>query len=314
MTGIKNSRNKKRFTELLQELVCQKACDLQNALLLISRTKSKKQTLVELSAQNLYDSLRHGEPFSLAIKNCPYIKFDELYVSFIGFAERCGELESTLEFLKQKCLREEQNTQKVIEASVYPVFVVLVSVAAATGLVFYSNAFLQELYSSFYLSFSFLILFCVTAVFLLRKMLGTNKLYEAFLATGFLIKGGESLSNAVNNAVNILGYETKEGQLFAQAGKKLSYGLSLEKAFELDCWSSSLRQQLQEAFFYAENSGGKNELFEKIALWLNAKDEKRRAICLRLIEPFFIFGTGIFLLVFLVNLVLPIFWQNTMIF
>ena len=144
MTGIKNSRNKKRFTELLQELVCQKACDLQNALLLISRTKSKKQTLVELSAQNLYDSLRHGEPFSLAIKNCPYIKFDELYVSFIGFAERCGELESTLEFLKQKCLREEPNTQKVIEASVYPVFVVLVSVAAATGLVFYSNAFLQE--------------------------------------------------------------------------------------------------------------------------------------------------------------------------
>ena len=212
----------------------------------------------------------------------------------------------------------------LIQASVYPVFVVVVSVAATVGLLLYSNSlwdqeafgfqFSENLFSSFYLSFSFLIMFCIAAFFLLRKILGTNKLYEAFLATGFLIKGGESLANAVNGAVSILGYDSKEGQLFAQAGKKLSYGVSLKSAFELNSWNSSLRQEMEEAFFYAENSGGENDVFEKIALWLNAKDEKRRAICFKLLEPFFICGTGVFLLVFLMNLVLPIFTQSTMIF
>ena len=324
MVSLNNKINKKRFTQLLQELICQKSCDLQNALLLLSQSKSKKYLRVQQAAQNIYDSLKHGNTFTLAIKKCPYINFDPLYISFIGFAERCGELQSTLNFLKDKCIREEENTRKVIEASLYPLFVVIISVAGAAGLVAYSNSFAdfngllkdfsKEFYSSFYMSFCFLIFFCTIAFFILRKMLGTNKLYEAFLASGFLINRGESLANAVNDAVNILGYETREGQLFAQAGKKLSYGLSLHKAFELDSLNYSLRQELQEAFFYAENTGGKNQVFEKIALWLNAKDEKRRYICLKLIEPFFIFGTGIFLLVFLMNLVLPIFWQNTMIF
>ena len=323
MTIFGNRRNKRRFTELLEELVCHKSCDLQNALFLISKNTNKRYKNVAQAAVNLYDSLRHGNAFSLALKNCPFIYFDELYVSFISFAQRCGKLENTLTFLKKKCLREQETSAMVLEATVYPVFVVIVCVAAAVGFLFFSNSLwnLEEMginvsndfFSSFHFSFSFLILFCVSAIFLLRKTLGINKLYEAFLATGFLIKGGESLANAVKDAVNILGYETKEGQLFAQAGIKLSYGVNLRTAFELDSWNSSLRQELEEAFFYAEHSGGENDVFEKIALWLNARDEKRRAICFRLLEPFFICGTGIFLLIFLMNLVLPIFSQSTVI-
>lgn len=324
MNKIQNRKNKKRFTELLEEFICNKSCDLQNALCLLSKNKSKKYRAVTQAAANIYDSLLHGNDFSVALKTCPFIEFDELYISFVSFAERCGKLESTLTFLKKKCLREEETISMLIQASVYPAFVVIISVAAAIGLLGYSASlvnqdvfginFSKELFSSFYFSFSFLIIFCVLAFFILRKILGTNKLYEAFLATGFLIKGGESLVNAVNGAVSILGYESKEGQLFAQAGKKLSYGVNLKKAFELDSWNSNLRLELEEAFFYAENTGGENDVFEKIALWLNQKDEKRRAICFKLLEPFFICGTGIFLLVFLMNLVLPIFTQNTMIF
>ena len=324
MTTIKNRKNKKHFTELLEELVCHKSCDLQNALYLLSKRKSKRYKAVIQSAQLVYDSLRHGNSFSLSLKNCSFIEFDPMYISFVSFAERCGKLEATLSFLNKKCLREEENYSMLLQASVYPVFVVAVSITAAIGLLCYSNSlwktetvgidFTEEMFSSFYLSFCFLLIFCVCAFFLLRRILGTNKLYEAFLATGFLIKGGESLANAVNDAVNILGYESKEGQLFAQAGKRLSYGVSLKSAFELNSWNSNLRQELEEAFFYAENSGGENDVFEKIALWLNQKDEKRRAICFKLLEPFFICGTGIFLLLFLMNLVLPLFNQNTMIF
>ena len=323
MTGTKNRINKKKFTELLEDLVCQKSCELQKAIFLLSKNKTKRYKKVSLAAQNIYDSLKHGNSFSWALKNCRFIEFDDLYVSFVNFSERSGRLENSLKFLKKKCVREEENRAMVLQASVYPVFVVIVSVAAVIGLFCYSSSlwkqdefginFSEELYSSFYLSFSFLLVFCVIVFFLLRKMLGTNKLYEAFLAAGFLIKGGESLANAVNNAVTILGYDSKEGQLFAKAGKKLSYGVSLKTAFELNSLNASLQQELEEAFFFAENSGDESEVFEKIALWINARDEKIRTICFKLLEPFFICGTGIFLLVFLMNLVLPIFTQSTII-
>ena len=324
MINLNNRKTKARFTVILEELVCHKSCDLQNALLLMSKSEEQRKKQISQAAYNLYDSLKKGNMFSLALKQCPFIEFDEVYISFVGFAERCGNLENTLAFLKNKCIREEQNSSAVLQASVYPLFVVFVSVAATIGLFAYSNSLFlsddfginvsNEIYTSFYLSFSFLILFCLTSFFLIRKMLGTNKLYEAFLATGFLVKGGESLSNAVNYAVNILGYENKEGQLFANAGKKLSYGAGLKNAFELDSLNSSLQKELKDAFFYAENSGGENDVFEKIALWLNAQDEKKRTICLKLLEPFFICGTGIFLLIFLMNIVLPVFTQSTMSF
>ncbi len=314
MKHFQNRKNIKRFTELLQDFICSKNCDLQSSLKLLAGSGNHSCKAVKEAARYIYDSLRQGNTFSSSLQSCPFIDFDLFYISFISFAQRCTCLEETLIFLKNKCQRQEENTSRLIQASVYPVFVVIVSFAAAVLFLLYSKSFTRDVSSAFYLSFSFLIIFSFGTFLIIKKILGTNKLYEAFLATGFLIKGGESLSNAVKDAVNILGYETREGQLFAQAGKKLSYGVSIKSAFELDSWNKNLRSELEDAFFYAENSGGENDAFEKIAVWLNARDEKRRAICFKLMEPFFICGTGVFLLIFLMNLVLPLFNQGTMIF
>ena len=324
MSSLTNRNDKAKFTAMLTELVCEKKCSLKKALEIICKNKSKKNKRISLAAENIIKALLDGFPFSTALKLCPFIEFDKLYVSFIRFAERCGCLEKSLDFLNRKCRREQQNAFKVVEASVYPVFVILLSVAAAVLLTSYSSSFdeltggnlqlKQDFYSTIIIAFSFLIMFCTIAFFVLKRTLGTNKLYEAFLATGFLVKGGESLANAVRNAVNILGYETKEGQLFVKAGEKLFYGMNLRSSFDVSntLWNSLLRSELEEAFFYAENSGGENDVFEKIALWLNSRDEKRRAVCFKLVEPFFISGTGIFLLVFLANLVLPMMTESAM--
>ena len=314
-----NRNNRQKFTETLAELVCEKKLGLKNSLFLISKNTNQKNDSVTLAAANLYEALMNGISFSNALKVCPYIEFDLLYISFITFAERAGCLEKTLLFLKQKCIREQENISRVIEACVYPVFVVILAIAAGCFLFPYSKSMMsmnpeasvtdQTLFSSIGFAFCFLIVFCVISFFILYRLLGTNKLYEAFLAMGFLIKGGESLANAVKDAVIILGYDSKEGRFFARAGENLSYGISLKESFRL--WKNSLGNELDEAFFYAENSGGENDVFEKIALWLNSRDERRRTICFKLIEPFFVSGTGIFLLVFLINLILPMLSQNS---
>lgn len=288
----------------------------------MAKSSSQKNNIITLTAANLYTALYNGSSFSNALKVCPFLDFGRDYISFINFAEHSGNLEKTLGFLKEKLERYEDNLSKIKEASVYPAFVIILALAAGILLYLYSASLfnednangqmMQQLYSSLVLSFSFLFFFCFIAFAVIKKTLGTNKLYEAFLATGFLVKAGESLSNAVNNAVNILGYDTKEGQLFAKAGEKLSYGISVKNAFSLNAKGISQSTEIEEAFFYAENSGGENELFEKIALCLNARDEKRRTICFKLIEPFFLTGTGIFLLVFLMNSVLPLLTDSSL--
>ncbi len=310
-----NEYNKRHFTEILEDLVCAKKMDLKKALSLMSRALVKKQNPVSLAAQNIYDALLDGQFFSNALRVCPYIDFDVVYISFSCFAERCGCLEKALQFLKTKCVRQSETLSTLTGAVVYPLFVILLAIGAGILLCFYSAGAEQASGADFktcmFTAFGFLFSFCTVMVFILKKILGTNKLYEAFLAMGFLIKGGESIANTVTAAAGILGFETREGRLFTLAGEKLSYGLSLREAFVLNTKNQRLRVQLEEAFFYAENSGGESDVFEKIALWLNTRDEKRRSVCMRLIEPVFISGTGIFLLIFLVNLVLPMFSEST---
>ncbi len=322
INSISNRRNRLKFTQNLWDLIELKKCGLKNALYIMSKNGSQKNKIISLSAANLYAALYNGSSFSNALKVCPFIEFGKDYISFISFAERSGKIEKTLGFLKEKLERNEQNLEKIKEASIYPAFVIILAVTAGITLYLYSSSLfsrerdnpqmIQQLYSSLILSFSFLLLFCLIAFAVLKKTLGTNKLYEAFLATGFLVKAGESLANAVSNAVNILGYDTKEGQLFADAGEKLSYGISVKNAFSLNAKEMGRGVEIEEAFFYAENSGGENELFDKIALCLNARDEKRRTICFKLIEPFFLTGTGIFLLVFLMNSVLPLLTDSSL--
>lgn len=316
-----NQYYKRKFTQELTELICSRKFDLQNALDMMSRNTADAARITAMAARNIYNGMIDGCSCSDALKLCPYINFDSVYISFVRFAERCGCLESTLAFLQNKCMREEENSNRLIQACAYPFFVIVLSIAAGIFLYVYlattfegqqGEAGYSNLFSSLILSFSFLILFCITAFVFLKKTLGINKLYEAFLAMGFLIKGGESLANAVKDAVNILGFDSKEGRLFAAAGKNLSYGLGLKDSFALNLWKGSARSELEEAFFYAEKCGGENDVFEKIALQLNARDEKRRALCFRLLEPFFISGTGIFLMIFLMNLVIPMFEQTGM--
>ena len=138
-----NRKNRNKLTETLAELVCEKKCGLQNSLYLISRNQTGKNKVITQAAENIYNSLLNGLAFSNALKLCPFIEFDLLYISFIRFAERSGNLEKTLLFLKQRGRREQENISKVVEACVYPAFVIVLSIVAGCFLVSYSKQIQQ---------------------------------------------------------------------------------------------------------------------------------------------------------------------------
>ena len=135
-TVFGNNTNRRRFTQALAEMVCKKKFDLAGSLKIISSNNSFDCRIIALASKNIYEAMLSGLTFSDALQLCPYIDFDSVYISFVRFAERCGTLEQTLIFLKEKCEREQDNRNKVLQASVYPAFVIILAICAGVFFLF----------------------------------------------------------------------------------------------------------------------------------------------------------------------------------
>lgn len=296
----------KTFTDTLYELFVEQKVPLKKALEIIA---FEKKTGLQKGADSILKAMLSGVSFSNALKSCEYINFDPVYVSFVAFSEITGDLKDTLEFLKNRCQRRENNNTKLLEASMYPAFIVVLAVAVCVFLYFYGNSLglgsgrtnSLEQFSQLFLSISLLLVVCCFVFFVIRKNLQENKLYEAFLAVGFLIKSGVNVSTAVSAGVIIAGPGSKYGALFQKAKERLEFGVDIYTAFD----NFELSSDLRNSFYYAHMAGNKAEVFEKIALRMGADDEKRRRRCLSLVEPTFIGITGLFLITLLVSYLLP---------
>ena len=290
------------FTRVLYELFIKQGLTLTQSLVIM---KSKpKSDCVSRAAAFLYASLEKGSLFSNALKTCSAIIFDDVYISFISIAEKNGDLKTTLSYLMQKLEREEENRKKITGALVYPVFVSLLSISATVFIGFYTKSADFQLLLKYVLG---LITICVFLFFLIVKMLGENKLFEAFTAVDFLLRNGIELSEAVGCAIQIAGPSSKIGKLFENARLRLLYGMDLQNAFLNSNNSGALNSsKLKEAFYYADAGGSKDDLFARIAAYLKSEKERSRNICMTLIEPLFIVITGGFILLLLMSFFMPL--------
>lgn len=300
-----NERNVKNFTDSLYELFVEQKLTLVKSLEIIA---NEKQSKVQKAADRIKTDLQQGCTFSNALQTCSFLDFDQIYISFVSFAEITGNLQQTLEFLKKRCERKEQSNTKLTEASLYPSFVIIFAIGLCIFLGFYtSSLYGTESFNSFisqknlFSSVLLLLSFCFVIFAMIKKNLQENKMYESFLAISFLIKSGVNVSVAVGAGIIITGPGSKYGALFQSAKEKLEFGMDVFNAF--DCFS--LRPELKNAFYYAQMAGNKSDVFEKIATRMGVEDEKRRRKCLALIEPVFIGITGMFLMIVLVLYLMP---------
>ncbi len=282
-----------KFTRELCDLYVKKNVPLEESLRLMA---NKPYGSVKKAALHVYSSIENGDLLSNSLKTCPVINFDNVYINFVLLAEKSGNLKTTIQYLDKRCQRFRENREKLLGAILYPLFVIFISFAAC---IFLDSLIDVSKENSVYKLFGVLIGICFLIFLIMNRLLGTNKLYEAFLGTDLLIKEGISASVALTCGAVIVGLETKVGKAFMEASKKIEYGMSFQTAFNLD-------EKIKEAFYYADSLGGGNDIFEKVANWIRDKDEKRRFICLQLIEPIFIAITGSFLLILILNYLMPV--------
>ena len=302
MTNLKKI---KVFTDSVFELYVSEKVPLEKCLDILARSKF---LFLRKSALFLLKEMKEGSYFSNALFKCPYVNFDSVYLSFISFAEKTGDLESSITYLHDRCKRKEENRQKIIGSSVYPAFIFCLTIVLFVFLIFFCKKHLDGSLFDYSLVKSklikasiFFFLFFLVLLGFLKKKLGENKVFEAFKTVDFLVKAGNSLSQAFVYGRLIVGSESKLGYLFADAEKKLQEGINLSSAFDF-----SQVKEIGDAFYFAEKTGNQSCLFEKICKWMEVKNEKSRKIYLSLVEPLFITATGLFLMLLVLTILFPV--------
>ena len=286
---------KEKFTRELYELYTKQNIGLAECLRIISHKPGRKKDFVKKTAEYLHKSLEDGNFLSNAMKTCPYFDFDDIYISFIRIAEKTGKFKETISYLMKKIERQDESRNKVFGAIIYPIFVVVISVVACVFVCAYLK---RGSIADVFCYVAILSGACILMFLMIVKFIGENKTYEAFLAADFLVKAGCGISAAVECAAGIVGNNTETGRIFKAAKEKLEYGFDLKRAFCTD-------GKFSDAFYYADISGNQTDVFEKIAIYLNQKDEKKRKVCLILIEPVFILVTGVFLFSLILKFMVP---------
>lgn len=301
--------SKTEFTQLLFELTKKQNLSLVESLEIMS--KFQKKGAVEFAAKHILECLNQGLSFSGALKTCKEIEFDGLYISFVSFAEKTGHFGETCEFLYFRCKRKHENLVQIFEACLYPVFVVLLSIAAASFLMIFgksNNVFgdigfsieqSERIISSCFRGCVFLFCFFSISFFVLKNILSDNKMFESFLAADFLVRSGINLIDTFDALVSVAGIDSSLGQEFLKIKNKILQGTEFSMAF------MGLNKKLERFFYLAQHTGGECDVFGKMAAFLKEFDEKRRKICFTLIEPIFICGTGVFLIILLSGIYVP---------
>ena len=293
------------FTRALYELFVKQRLGLSQSVLIMSRKPGRDY--VSRAAGIIYASLEKGNLFSNALRTCQIVSFDDVYISFIRLAEKNGDLKSAVTYLKEKLEREAADRKRLLGASIYPVFVVMISVAASIFIGLYTKTADLELLMKYVLVLAGV---CTFVFFVILKMLGTDELCEAFIAVDFLVRNGIEISEAVGCAVQIAGPSSKTGRLFENARIKLSYGMDLQSAFGQTSFGHPAfghsQSKIKEVFYYADFGGSQEDLFGRIAAHLSEQKEKSRTLCLALIEPLFIVITGAFILAILMTFFMPL--------
>ena len=303
------------FTSLLFDFLVTQKMNLQESLEIISKNLGKKNhKFISETANQINESLKNGNLLSTSLKKSDFIKFDSIYISFIRFAEITGKLPTIITFLKERCQRKKETKNTIISASIYPLFVIFLAIFASLFLVFFSDEFILEggniLKSEQkfeVLKSLFIFLLLVFFIFyLLYKNLSDNKIYEAFLAIGFLLKNGINMSVAIGYGVFIVGSESKEGKKLNLVKERLEIGMDLKSAFGIGKEKGFKIKNFENAIYYAERGGGKSDVFEKIAELLKEELEQKRKIGLTFVEPLFVGLAGLFLIVLVMNFFMPL--------
>ena len=301
------------FTEMLLSLLKGKT-GLMDALYILSREGIEGG--VRDSAVSLLSIMKKGNSFSesLRIANNGKIFFEPMYLSLITAAEATGSIDGALERIAGDMGRRQAAKENVQGILVYPCIVIAVAIAGTViiivkGLpVFMGSGMLREdilpdavlgiIFAGFTLLSGGSLLFMVHY----RIFYKDSPEYSIFYILDFLLKSSITLTEALSYCILSV-KNPKYAKALVMIKKGIASGVPFSTAFE----NAKLFPPYVSGWLsVADKNGSIVEICGNISNYYAQKDARLRNIATKLTEPAIIVLTGLYILIIMLLVVLPI--------
>ena len=342
-----STNNLSIFTKQMSALLSA-GTPIEKCLLLLSKQSSNNKFSQILL--NINEDITEGNSLSSAMKKYPSI-FDEIYTSTIYAGETSASLSEVFFDLSVYLDKEAKIRSQVVGALVYPAILFFVSIAVIYSLLTFvlpqvveqfvtSNVELPLLTRSL-LNFSDIFPFILLVVFLVISTIYllqvTNIMsrdYQQRIAKHFLslplvgqiilydqtarfcssmrlmTKAGLNTIDSLQIAQNTFRNKYLRYQVSGVVNKVVS-GTSISKAFS----QAKVFPDVFEQLLSSGDMGSQvSEMFEKTKEFLDQEVDTRRNILLTLLQPIVILTMGIFVMLIVLSIMLPLLQMNNLIF
>jgi len=301
------------FSELLLVLLRGKT-SLTDALQILAGEGIEKQ--VKESAASLLAMMKKGKGLSDSLRNMDEGKvfFEPLYLTLIAAAELTGNIETVLERIVIDLQRKQKALDSVLNILIYPSIIVLLAITGTIAIIvkgmpyFISGGLLSAGVvrdAKTGIAIAGAVLLCGgSALFVcyFRIFNGDSPEFRIFYLLDFLLRSNVTLLDALSHCIISLA-RTKYGRALVSIKKDITSGVTFSSAFaNVKKFSPYVSGWLS----VADKHGNLGEICSSIRDYYARKDDKTREVASKLIEPAVIVLTGIYVLIIMVTVVLPI--------
>ena len=321
---------------------------IEKCLVLLSKQSSNSKFSQILL--NINEDITEGNSLSSAMKKYPSI-FDEIYTSTIYAGETSASLSEVFYDLSIYLDKEAKVRSQVVGALIYPAVLFFVSIAVIYALLsfvlpqvveqFVSSNVELPLLTQTLLSFSEIfpiiiavVLLILTVVYIVQVTNITPKKYQLIISKYFLFiplighiilydqtarfcssmrlmtKAGLNTIDSLQIAQNTFKNKYLKSQV-ERVVNKVNAGTSISKAFaQVQIFPDVFQQLLSSGDLGSQVS----EMFEKTKEFLDQEVDTRRNLLLTLLQPIVILTMGVFVMLIVLSIMLPLLQMNNLIF
>jgi type IV pilus assembly protein PilC len=268
------------------------------------------------TAAKVMGVLKKGGGFAeaLAYASGKVLVFPERYRGLIRSAEKTGRVDAALARIAGDLRRKMKARETITAAMMYPVTVAIIALSGTIVLIYrgipffaesgiLSGAFLSRAVASVIFAGIYLFAAGVLLTFTCYKLfIRESACFSIFYELSFLLEGDISLPEALTSCITTAG-ENKWGRALALVKRDIISGGRVAAAFE---GTGIFPAYITGWLNIGDKNGEIKTVCRRIAEYYLARDERRREIVIRCMEPLFIAITGIYLLILIQGVVLPI--------
>jgi type II secretory pathway component PulF len=270
---------------------------------------------IRKTAEQLLVILKKGRSFSDGLKTVAgkSLRYSSIYIVLVKAAEMTGNIRDILESILADLKRKQLARETIIGVMTYPVIIV---VFAFTGTIFIIFRGIPLFIESGFLPaaiidtavggiiFAGLFLFaggCVIFIVYYNLFSRDSIEFRIFYLLSFLLRGNISIHDALSECIASVG-ESKQSKALVMVKKEITSGSRLSLAFAR---SKIFSPYITGWLAIADENGDLNGACRNISDYFQKRDSRIRNIAIKCIEPAIIIITGIYLLILIQTVILP---------